>query len=61
VIQKPDLLIMDEPTNHINFRHLPIIADALNAYKGAMIIVSHDEEFVRKLDGLQSIDLGRLV
>jgi ATP-binding cassette subfamily F protein 3 len=61
VIQKPDLLIMDEPTNHINFRHLPVIADALNAYKGAMIIVSHDEEFVRKLDGLQSIDLGRLV
>jgi ATPase subunit of ABC transporter with duplicated ATPase domains len=38
-----------------------VIADALNAYKGAMIIVSHDEEFVRKLDGLQSIDLGRLV
>jgi len=30
VIQKPHLLILDEPTNHINFRHLPVIAEALN-------------------------------
>ena len=33
VIQRPDLLVLDEPTNHINFRHLPIIAEALNNYK----------------------------
>jgi ATP-binding cassette subfamily F protein 3 len=33
VIQRPDLLILDEPTNHINFRHLPVIAQALNNYK----------------------------
>lgn len=26
VLQKPHLLILDEPTNHINFRHLPVIA-----------------------------------
>ena len=29
VLQKPGLLILDEPTNHINFRHLPRIAQAL--------------------------------
>jgi ATP-binding cassette subfamily F protein 3 len=43
---KPGLLILDEPTNHINFRHVPIIAKALDAYEGAMIIVSHVPEFM---------------
>ncbi|MEI8253729.1 MAG: ATP-binding cassette domain-containing protein [bacterium] len=33
VLQKPHLLILDEPTNHINFRHLPVIAEALNKYE----------------------------
>ena len=33
VIQKPHILILDEPTNHINFRHLPVIAEAINNYQ----------------------------
>jgi ATP-binding cassette subfamily F protein 3 len=45
-LEKPGLLILDEPTNHINFRHLPIIAKALDEYQGTMIIVSHVDEFV---------------
>lgn len=61
VIQRPDLLILDEPTNHINFRHLPVIAQALNNYTGAMIIVSHDENFVNQMENLQELDLGRLI
>jgi len=49
VLQRPGLLILDEPTNHINFRHLPIIAEALNNYEGAMILVSHIPDFVSKI------------
>ena len=49
VLLKPGLLILDEPTNHINFRHLPIIAKALDAYEGAMILVSHVPEFVSQI------------
>jgi ATPase subunit of ABC transporter with duplicated ATPase domains len=49
VLQKPGLLILDEPTNHINFRHLPIIAKALDEYEGAMILVSHVPEFVKQI------------
>lgn len=45
-LEKPGLLILDEPTNHINFRHLPIIAKALDEYEGTMILVSHIQEFV---------------
>ncbi len=49
VLLKPALLILDEPTNHINFRHLPVIAEALDEYQGAMILVSHVPEFVAKI------------
>ena len=49
VLLQPGLLILDEPTNHINFRHLPVIARALDAYQGAMILVSHAPEFVSKI------------
>lgn len=57
-LMKPGLLILDEPTNHINFRHLPIIADALNRYTGAMILVSHVPEFVAKIRIDEVLDLG---
>ncbi len=60
VLQKPGILIMDEPTNHINFRHLPVIAQALVDYQGAMIIISHDEGFVRQLGIEEILDLGRM-
>ena len=60
VLQKPALLIMDEPTNHINFRHLPIIAKALNNYEGALILISHAYEFIDQIDINQTLDLGTL-
>jgi ATP-binding cassette subfamily F protein 3 len=58
-LMKPGLLILDEPTNHINFRHLPIIAEALNTYKGAMILVSHVPDFVEKIRIDQVLNLGK--
>lgn len=61
VLQKPHLLILDEPTNHINFRHLPIIAQALNKYEWAMIMVSHDRSFTDQLENLNIIDLGKIM
>src|SRR3989339_845539 len=59
VLQKPGLLILDEPTNHINFRHLPIIAKALDEYKGAMILVSHVPEFVKQIRIDEVLDLEK--
>ena len=60
LLQKPTLLILDEPTNHINFRHLPVIAEALNNYEGGMILVSHDQEFVQQVHVNEELDLGAL-
>lgn len=57
MLQEPGILIMDEPSNHINFRHLPVIAKAINEYKGVLLIVSHNEEFVSKIKIQQELDL----
>ncbi|KKQ62854.1 MAG: hypothetical protein UT03_C0012G0013 [Candidatus Moranbacteria bacterium GW2011_GWD2_38_7] len=59
VLQQPGLLILDEPTNHINFRHLPIIAEALSKFEGAMILVSHVNEFVEQVRIDEILDLDR--
>lgn len=57
VLLEPGLLILDEPTNHINFRHLPVIAKALDAYEGAMVLVSHVPEFVAQIRIDEVLDL----
>lgn len=59
VLTRPGLLILDEPTNHINFRHLPIIAKALSEYQGAMILVSHTPEFVEQIRIDEILDLDK--
>lgn len=59
VLQKPGLLILDEPTNHINFRHIPVIAKALDQYDGAMILVSHVPEFVKQIRIDDILDLEK--
>lgn len=60
VLERPGLLILDEPTNHINFRHLPVIAKALDMYQGSMILVSHVPEFVSKIRIDNTLDLGKV-
>jgi len=60
VLQKPGLLILDEPTNHINFRHIPVIAEAINAYEGTIILVSHMSEFVEQIHVTEELNLGKV-
>lgn len=60
VLEKPGLLILDEPTNHINFRHIPVIAEALDKFEGAMILVSHVPDFVEKIRIDEVLDLAKL-
>ena len=58
-MEAPGLLILDEPTNHINFRHIPVIAQALHDYKGAMILVSHVPDFVEQIRIDEVLDLAK--
>lgn len=49
LLQPVNLLILDEPTNHLDIRTKEILKDALKAFDGTLILVSHDRDF---LDGL---------
>lgn len=57
---KPGILILDEPTNHINFRHIPIIQEAIKNFSGACIIISHVNNFIRGVGTNKTLDLGKL-
>ncbi len=49
LLQPVNLLILDEPTNHLDIKTKDILKDALKAFDGTLILVSHDRDF---LDGL---------
>jgi ATPase subunit of ABC transporter with duplicated ATPase domains len=49
MLQKPNVLIMDEPTNHLDMESIEALNTALDLYKGTLIFVSHDREFVSSL------------
>jgi len=61
VLMHPGLIVLDEPTNHINFRHLPVIAKAINDYQGAIILISHMPDFVKEIKFEDHLELDKLL
>ncbi len=49
MLQKHNVLLMDEPTNHLDMESIEALNGALEQYKGTLIFVSHDREFVSSL------------
>jgi ATPase subunit of ABC transporter with duplicated ATPase domains len=45
-IQAPDLIVLDEPTNNLDIRNIEILTAAVNAYRGTLVVVSHDRYFL---------------
>lgn len=53
----PQLLVLDEPTNNLDLPSLRHLVEALRTYRGALLVVSHDEPFLAELELTRRIDL----
>ena len=61
LVKEPDVLLMDEPTNHLDLPTIEWMEDMLMARGGAMVVISHDRAFLRRIgNGTLWIDGGKL-
>src|SRR5262245_37071178 len=49
LLQQPDILLLDEPTNHLDLDSLLWLEGYLKAYRGSIVIISHDREFLDRM------------
>jgi ATPase subunit of ABC transporter with duplicated ATPase domains len=49
VMSGAELLLLDEPTNHLDFASIDVIERALNEFRGTVLAISHDREFIRNI------------
>jgi ATP-binding cassette subfamily F protein 3 len=61
LVHEPDLLLLDEPTNHLDLESLGWFQEHLRTYRGAIMVISHDREFLNRLvDTVVELSRSRL-
>jgi ATPase subunit of ABC transporter with duplicated ATPase domains len=54
----PQLIVLDEPTNHLDLDSIAAVEAALAAYDGALIVASHDRDFLASIGVEREIAIG---
>ena len=61
LVAAPDVLLLDEPTNHLDIDAIEWLQDLLNAWRGALVLISHDRAFIDAVaTRIVELDRGRL-
>ena len=61
LVGQPDVLLLDEPTNHLDIDAILWLEEFLGAYRGAVVFVTHDREFLERLaTRILEIDRGEV-
>ncbi|MEP6407443.1 MAG: ATP-binding cassette domain-containing protein, partial [Marinobacter sp.] len=62
LVTEPDILLLDEPTNHLDVPAIAWLEEALGQFRGAILFVSHDRAFIRRMaTRIVELDRGHLV
>jgi ATPase subunit of ABC transporter with duplicated ATPase domains len=51
------MIILDEPTNNLDIQNIEILTAAINEYSGTLIVVSHDQYFLKQINTNRTISL----
>ncbi len=61
LVSEPDMLLLDEPTNHLDIPTIEWLEKFLNAFNGAVLVISHDRQFLQKITNrIIEVDRGNL-
>lgn len=61
LLQNPQVLVLDEPTNYLDVNHIEWLTNYLNDFEGAFIVVSHDYDFLEKItNSIIDVEFGKI-
>src|SRR5262249_58871090 len=61
LLMRPDVMLLDEPSNHLDLESLIWLEQFLKGYEGALLMTSHDREFINRIiNKVVEIDAGQL-